>query len=126
MTTLHNWLALALYLAPIAMIGLSMPRLRGRWLVAAITLLCLVIPFTAIDIFLLTTTPNTFYCGLISFCCSGVTWQFSCSYTSHFPRRKGTPIRLELDLDTLERFVRSHSCLRNLPLLLASWTSTAA
>ena len=65
--TIPSWQALLLHLAPPLLIGLSMLRFRGRWLAAAIALLCFTAPFTAIDICLLTTNPTSFYCGVSSF-----------------------------------------------------------
>jgi hypothetical protein len=63
----NYWLTLLLYLVSPLLIGLSMLRLRGRWLGATIALLCVTAPFTMTDIVLLTTEPTSFYCGLVSF-----------------------------------------------------------
>ena len=66
------WLTLLLYLVSPLLIGLSMLRLRGRWLGATIALLCVTAPFTVTDIVLLTAKPTSFYCGVISFWTFGV------------------------------------------------------
>ncbi len=70
--TSSYWQVLILFLVPPLLIGLSILRLRGRWVAAAIALLCFTAPFTVIDIVLLTTDPTNFFCAVISFWVFGV------------------------------------------------------
>lgn len=87
--TTPSWQALLLYLVPPLLIGLSMFRFRGRWLAAAVALLCFTAPFTAIDIGLLATNPTNFYCGVISFWVFGlVVAVLSFLHVSYFEHKR--------------------------------------